>query len=591
MDYNKRPFVKINGFDDLCYFGWDKINTVLNSAIKDVQKDTKKDKLIITIDCYPGTNNNEILSAFKKSLVPFELYNTDDAFLPPKEIEKLIQHEITDDPVFGRITGFFLNDFFDSEKKRDICNMIEKSNKLVILIYGIGAPLFCIPDISVFIDITRWEAQMRFRRSEISNLGAKNCKTEWQLQYKRAYFIDWRIADREKKRNIKKWDFVIDTTNHNKPVMITGKTLLSSLDQVVSKPVSFLPYFDAAPWGGQWMKKKFNLDKEMLNSGWCFNCVPEENSLLLKFKDIIMEIPAVNLIYSYPEKLLGHGVFGLFGPEFPIRFDYLDTMSGSNLSFQVHPTTSYIQDKFGMHYTQDESYYIMDAGKDSTVYLGLKENIDFTQMTEDLKNANKSGGTFDVEKYVNKWPATKHDHFLIPAGVVHCSGANTMVLEISATPYIFTFKLWDWGRLGLDKKPRPVHIEHGKNVIQQEWTTKNVKNNLINNIKNIDKGDGWTQDTTGLYKSQFIETRRHKFNKKTYHDTNNTLHVIALVCGQSVIVESPSNLFEPFPINYAEVFIVPACVGPYTITPFSSKKNCVISDQCITIKAYVRINQ
>src|ERR1019366_7944291 len=130
------------------------------------------------------------------------------------------------------------------------------------------------------------------------------------------------------------------------------------------------------------------------------------------------------------------------GAEFPIRFDFLDTMDGGNLSLQVHPRSQYIRDALGMSYTQDESYYILDAKDDARVYLGLREDVDAHSMLSDLRAAEqRETGGFDAERYVNKFPAKKHDHFLIPAGTVHCSGRNSMVLEISATPYIFTFKL------------------------------------------------------------------------------------------------------------------------------------------------------
>ena len=83
-----------------------------------------------------------------------------------------------------------------------------------------------------------------------------------------------------------------------------------------------------------------------------------------------------------------------------------------------------------------------------SVYLGLKTHIDREAMIRELKIAQDDGGSFSAETYVNRFPARKHDHFLIAAGTIHCSGRNSMVLEISATPYIFTFKLWDWDRLG-----------------------------------------------------------------------------------------------------------------------------------------------
>ena len=114
------------------------------------------------------------------------------------------------------------------------------------------------------------------------------------------------------------------------------------------------------------------------------------------------------------------------------------------------------------------------------MYLGLKENIDRGQMISDLREAQWGDLEFDADKYVNKFPARKHDHFLIPAGTPHCSGKNSMVLEISATPYIFTFKMWDWGRMGLDGLPRPIHLEHGMRNIQWDRTTDWVQKQLVN---------------------------------------------------------------------------------------------------------------
>jgi mannose-6-phosphate isomerase class I len=326
------------------------------------------------------------------------------------------------------------------------------------------------------------------------------------------------------------------------------------------------------------------LDRSAKNYGWCFDCVPEENSLLLGLGGTGFEIPSIDLVFHQPRELLGDAVHARFGDEFPIRFDFLDTMGGSHLSFQVHPLTEYIQQHFGMHYTQDESYYLLDAGPDATVYLGLREGVEPQAMIRDLEIAQAGGAPFAAEKYANQFPAKQHDHFLIPAGTVHCSGASSMVLEISATPYIFTFKMWDWGRVGLDGKPRPIHLNHGVANIQWDRTTAWVKKNLVSHVEPVASGDGWREERTGLHEREFIETRRHWFTKAVPHDTRGGVNVLNLVEGEEAIIESPDGKFEPFVVHYAETFIVPAAVGRYTIRPHGAAVGC----ECATMKAFVR---
>jgi mannose-6-phosphate isomerase class I len=440
----------------------------------------------------------------------------------------------------------------------------------------------------VYADMARWEIQLRMRQHLVDNLGMKNRETDdWMLLYKQGFFVDWRLCDRLKKTLFNRWDFLLDTNKMGYPKLVAGKAILEGLEQATNRPFSVVPFFDPGPWGGQWMKEVCNLDESAPNYAWCFNCVPEENSLLLKYDDDVIEIPSINLVFRHPRELLGDRVHGRFGDEFPIRFDYLDTMDGSHLSLQVHPLTEYIQEKFGVHYTQDESYYLLDAGEGATVYLGLKTGVNPDEMIDALNEGQESGCSFDADKYINQWPAKKHDHYLIPGGTIHCSGSEAMVLEISATPSIFTFKLWDWNRLGLDGLPRPINIGHGSKVIQWERQTDFVRKHLINQVELIAEGDGWKEERTGLHENEFIETRRHWFTGTVSHHTGGGVNVLNVIEGDELLVESETDAFVPFVVHYAETFIIPACVGSYTIRPYGVSEG----KTCGTIKAYVRFRE
>jgi len=580
--FNDNPFINVKANFEVKK-GWDNITSEIKAKEEKLTKTVK----VIVVEYYQGVLEEETTEALVNGLKPDLLIEANNLMLSEEKIRELVYPDVTDDRIFGYMTRLNIDAFFDPQKVTGAQTLINSLKKGTVLIIGTGAALIAKSyDLLIYADMARWEIQLRMRKHLVSNIGVNNKNTDWTSQYKQGYFVDWRICDRLKKKLMHKWDFVLDTNNDKDPKIISGKAVLEGLKTCLNRPFSVVPFFDPGVWGGQWMREKCNLDKSAENYAWCFNCVPEENSLLLKFGDEIIEIPSINLVFFDPRKLLGDIVHARFGDEFPIRFDFLDTMEGVNLSLQVHPLTEYIQEKFGLHYTQDESYYMLDAKPGAVVYLGLKEGVNPDEMISDLENAQKEGISFNVDKHVQVWPIKKHDHFLIPAGTIHCSGKNSMVLEISATPYIFTFKLWDWGRLGMDGKPRPINIDHGENVIQWDRTTKWTKDNLINHIIKIDEGDGWVEESTGLHEREFIETRRHWFSKQVIHNTNGNLNVINLIEGDEIIVESPEHLFNPFIVHYAETFIIPASVGAYTITPIGES----VGKRCGTIKAYVKGN-
>lgn len=571
-NYDKKPATKIAGN---IWQGSDAIVSAL-AALRDAKKG------VWVVECYQGVRHDELKALFA-ALGPDRIVDTADLMRDPADIAAMTHTYLTDDRLFGRRNTLDFPDFFDAAKVA----ALDINPGEFTIIYGHGAATIA-PEaaITIYADMPRWEIQMRSRRHEVTGIGVDNAADAPSVQYKRGYFLDWVICDALKRRIMDRVDFWLDSTEAGNPKMIDADTFARGLDATVARPFRVVPFFDPAPWGGQWMKEVCGLDPSQANYGWCFDCVPEENSLYLDIDGTLFEMPSNNLVFGRTRRLLGAPVEARFGQDFPIRFDFLDTIGGGNLSLQVHPTTQYIRETFGIPYTQDESYYLLDAEEGATVYLGLKTGIDPEAMISALNHSQATGEPFDAERFVNKWPAKKHDHYLIPAGTIHCSGSGAMVLEISATPSIFTFKLYDWGRLGLDGLPRPINIGHGSHVIQWERQTDLIRSRFINRVEPVAEGEGWTEERTGLHENEFIETRRHWFTGTVPHNTGDGVNVFNVIEGDELIVESPTGAFEPFVVHYAETFIVPASVGEYTIRPHGPSEG----KRCGTIKAFVRFH-
>jgi hypothetical protein len=532
----------------------------------------------LIIDACPGVDVELLIQAVARPGVP--VVRTTDLLLPEAEIRRRLEPWLGGgDPVFALRCPLGLEAWFDAGR---LAAARRQAAEGPILVVGPGATLVTADGHVVLADLTRWEAQLRHRRGTLGSLGCADAGARPAVLYRHAFFADWRAWDAHKTPLIDTADDHLDTEATDDPRLCAGAVLRGALDHACTTPFRLVPYFDPAPWGGQWMRRVCGLPDGPANYGWSFDGVPEENALRFDLGGTAFTIPAQSLVLARPRALLGEAVHGRFGAEFPIRFDFLDTMGGGNLSLQVHPLTEYIQRHFGWHYTQDESYYLLDAEPGAHVYLGLREGVDRAAMAARLREAQAGGRPFPADDFAQRWPAKAHDHFLIPAGTVHCSGGGSMVLEISATPYIFTFKLWDWGRMGLDGRPRPVHLDHGLANIQWDRTTAWTAANLVNRREPLTAGEGWTAERTGLHEREFIDTVRRRGCVAMPHHTHGGVHMLNLIAGPEAMVESPTGAFAPFPVAYAETFIVPAAVGAYTVRPLAA------GAEVATIEASVR---
>lgn len=521
----------------------------------------------ILIDGYMGAYWEEFMgqltAALQKRNVEHVTYDMASAYKDVERIEKMIEPFLGgDDPVFGKLYPGNLEDFFDADKVKSI----QCSEGALNIFYGPGAALSGQNGTIVYIDIPKNEVQFRSRAGQVANLGNVMVEDKKQ-QYKRMYFIDWQVLNKHKQQLLKNIDFIVDGQFGNNITWCTGDTLREGLQEMTSHAFRPRPWFSPGIWGGDWMKERFGeLAQDVPNYAWSFELIAPENGIVISKNGVRLEVSFDFLMFQDNQGILGEAA-SVFGTEFPIRFDYLDTVNGQNLSVQCHPTVPYMRENFGHNFTQDETYYILDAEPGAKVYLGFNEGVKREEFQNALEQSHSEAKPMNVEDYVQTFEANKHDLFLIPNGTVHCSGIGNLVLEISSTPYIFTFKMYDWMRMDLDGKPRPLNIARGVQNLNMECQGDRVEAEYISKPEVLQSGNDWKIIKLPTHPKHFYEIHRYEFDSEMTVSTNGQCHILNLVEGTKISVSANGRSMD---VHYAETFVVPAATGSYTIKNLGS---------------------
>jgi mannose-6-phosphate isomerase class I len=230
---------------------------------------------------------------------------------------------------------------------------------------------------------------------------------------------------------------------------------------------------------------------------------------------------------------------------------------------QCHPRPVYIREQFGEDFTQDETYYILDTKPEAKVFLGFQEDINPPAFRLALEKSLRDGTPVEIERFVQPLPSEKHRLFLIPNGTIHCSGADNLVLEISATPYIFTFKMYDWLRLDLQGKPRPLNIQRAFDNLYFERRGEIVERDLVAQPVLLESGMDWQIYHLPTHPSHFYDVHRMEFQTSVSVHTNGSPHLLMLVEGTAIRLETRRGKSQRF--NYAETFLVPAAADHYQL--------------------------
>jgi mannose-6-phosphate isomerase class I len=472
----------------------------------------------------------------------------------PEIVKRTGFDALSDDPDFDRLPTCTLADLFHVTPQ-------PRPFEGYLVVFGPGAALVA-HDLLWYIDLPKRYAEAALASGGGRNLGQQ--EDDPGATTKRLFYIDWPLLDRHRDAiapGIGRWIDAQDPTN---PVSVDGMTLRRTTAELVRQPFRTRPTFNTAPWGGHWAQRKLGINRRADNTALGYELIAPESGVLVGEPEALVEIPFQLIVGQHPEQVLGERVHATFGTSFPIRFDYLDTVDGGNLSVHCHPQQRYMWEVFGWPYTQHETYYTMVGGEGRKIYLGLRADVDVQAFQREAYDADQHGRPFDIERYVQTFPAEPHQLFVVPAGTPHGSGEGNVILEVSATPYLYSLRFYDWLRRDGENNRRPVHVGHAFSNLATHRTGEMVRRDLVQTARIVREGDGgWHEELLGALPEMFFEVRRIVIggDEPAPDDTAGRFHILTVVDGEGALVETAGG--HRHSLAYAETIVVPAAVGPY----------------------------
>ncbi|HWR11712.1 MAG TPA: class I mannose-6-phosphate isomerase [Rectinemataceae bacterium] len=499
----------------------------------------------------------------------------EESVLKDKLLRYLPEDRAEDPPLlYGRLYGEGYEGLMDESRMKAFGNEISKfrnEGEGVLITQGNGCLISefrPLVDLRCYVDITQKRSVLNIKGGRTGNLGFKT-QQPYAATLRHAYYVDFEVAAALRGELIREklLDYYIAADDTDDMRLLPFKTFLGVCGSLASYPFRCRPVYIEGVWGGYYIKHLRRLPESMRNCAWCFDLIPMEVSIVADMDGLQLELPYYCFVQTMGSKIMGDTCVSKFRGYFPIRFNYDDTFHASgNMSIQCHPDSAYVREHNDELGRQDESYYIVTAGQDAKTYCGFQEGSDVEEFIAECKRSESSGGAMDHDKYVRSEPSKPGMQFLIPAGTIHASGRNQVILEIgSLTIGSYTYKMYDYLRKDLDGRLRPIHTIHGDAVLRRERKGDWVKKNLIQEPRSLRKDEGGEEFIVGEHELLYFSLRNLRFARRMTDETRDRFHVLVLVEGEKVMIRSLEDPSRYFIQRYMDMVVVAASFGKYEL--------------------------
>ena len=307
-------------------------------------------------------------------------------------------------------------------------------------------------------------------------------------------------------------------------------------------PIKLKPAFKDYLWGGTRLRDDFGkeCDFDKVAESWELSCHKDGNSVVADG-----EFAGLTLT-QYIEKE-GKSVLGTNCEKFenfPILIKLIDAKD--NLSVQVHPNNEYAQRVEG-EYGKTEMWYVVDCDEGASLLYGFKHNITKEEFRERIENNT-------LLEVTNSVPVKKGDVFFIEAGTLHAIGKGILIAEIQQNSNT-TYRIYDYGRVGADGKPRQLHIDKAVDV------TNLCPAKPYPQSEPVDMG-GWTKKR--LAKCEYFTVDVINVDTSAALEADKSSFVNILVLDGGCVLSSEGN--DAVELKKGDSVFIPAGLGKFELT-------------------------